>query len=171
MCRHDKCWGICAWWAIKPDTSAEHIQQDVLFCPCVCLKIPSLGPTWAPPVRRRRTLGGVRVIHARQMVTSYISVFRDIVGILGLACKMIFLTCKMHTWIYLNHLESAWLEHWWSEKGPKMNSWQMCRHDKCWGICAWWAIKPDTSAEHIHQDVLFCPCVCPKIPSLGPTNC
>ena len=59
MCRHDKCRGICAWWAIKPDTSAEHIQQDVLFCPCVCLKIPSLGPTWAPPVRRRRTLGRV----------------------------------------------------------------------------------------------------------------
>ena len=37
MCRHDKCWGICAWWAMKPDTSAEHIQQDVLFCPCVCI--------------------------------------------------------------------------------------------------------------------------------------
>ena len=32
----------------------------------VCLKIPSSGPAWfwAPPVRRRRHLGGVRVIHA-----------------------------------------------------------------------------------------------------------
>ena len=66
MCRHDSCWGICAWWSVKPDTSGKHFPQDVLFCPCVCLKIPSPGPTWAPPVRRRRTLGGVRVIHARQ---------------------------------------------------------------------------------------------------------
>ena len=66
MCRHDSCWGICAWWSVKPDTSGKHFPQDVLFCPCVCLKIPSPGPTWAPPVRRRRTLGGVRVIHAQQ---------------------------------------------------------------------------------------------------------
>ena len=66
MCRHDSCWGICAWWSVKPDTSGKHFPQDVLFCPCVCLKIPSPGPPWAPPVRRCRTLGGVRVIHAQQ---------------------------------------------------------------------------------------------------------
>ena len=30
------------------------------------LRVPYPGPTWAPPVRRRRTLGGVRVIHAQQ---------------------------------------------------------------------------------------------------------
>ena len=39
------------------------LYWGVLFHPSVCLKIPSRG-LGAPPVRRRRFSGGVRVIHA-----------------------------------------------------------------------------------------------------------
>ena len=49
-----------------PDTAADWKRWGVLLRGGACLKIPSTGHE-APPVRRRRFLGGVRVIRVPQV--------------------------------------------------------------------------------------------------------
>ena len=47
-----------------PDILVQRFEPGVLSDLRACLKIPSYGSLSALPVRRRRSLGGVRVIHA-----------------------------------------------------------------------------------------------------------
>ena len=60
-----------AWqWCVSQAKWARHLGTVISLGACcsffgVCLKIPSRGLA-APPVRRRRFSGGVRVIHALQ---------------------------------------------------------------------------------------------------------
>ena len=47
MCRHDSCWGICAWWSVKPDTSGSTFCKTFCFAPACALRSPLqvlLGP-------------------------------------------------------------------------------------------------------------------------------
>ena len=54
LCLHFSVGASCLSGPVRPDTSAERALQNVLFCCCVCLKIPSPG-SWEP--RRSDAVG------------------------------------------------------------------------------------------------------------------